>query len=119
MSTKRLTFGDGARGNPGHYNAGATPANMVPALLDVAGAMLDIFHLLPADRRPRIPPIGTDAGTAKVVEAIGKAAWRFLSDSQIPELWPYADNVSFNPGDRARFLRALAILDLWTFRSAK
>lgn len=117
MSAKRLTFGEGARGNPGAFNAGATPASMVPKPSDVAEAMTDIFYLLPADRRPKIAPIGPDADR-RTAEALGKAAWRFLADTDIPGLWPYADHVAFNPGDRARFLRALATIDLWTFRSA-
>lgn len=112
--TKRLAFGPGAKGaGTDHYNSGGTPINMVPDPGEVSSACMTIMELLPDSHRPSEAPFGSIEEAAL---PIGKAAWRLLIESKVPERWPYSDNINFNPGDRARFLRALVTLDLWTFR---
>lgn len=114
MTIKRLSFGSGAGGaDPGSRNAGATPLAMVPTIPQASDACSELMALLPKSHQPPEAPFdGIDAAARPLV----KAAWLFLMETKIPELWPYADNTTFNPGDRARFLRALAILDLYMFR---
>ena len=114
MSKKRLTFGPGASGaGSGARNMGATPADMVPTIGEASAACMDLMALLPSSHHPPGAPFdGVDAAAGPIM----RAAWMFLLETKVPELWPYADNTTFNPGYRARFLRAIATLDLWVFR---
>ncbi len=110
-------FGPGARGaGPGAHNSNHCPEAMAPTLEEAAQAVAELRGLIPHVVPFRVPVGFKGDQFPYEVEAVAKAAWSFLEDSQIPGLWPYCDHVRFNPGDRARFLRALAVLDLWTFR---